>query len=217
MKKMKRFLTTLFVALASFVTVAQTTDDTTLKFLGIPVDGSKYEMIQKLQKKGFKYDRTNDMLTGKFNGKESNIYISENYGKVDRIFVADADVVSASQIIINYNNLLYQFKKNEKYAEIQENKPIPENENVSYEMSVRNKNYDAQFFLKPQFTDEEKQEFAAKAEEIDDEDALGELLMGTLTDKITGMVWFRIAEYRGNYYICLYYDNLKNRPNGEDL
>ena len=31
-----------------------------------------------------------------------------------------------------------------------------------------------------------------------------------------GQVWFRIAEYNGKYYITQYYDNLKNRLNGED-
>lgn len=33
-----------------------------------------------------------------------------------------------------------------------------------------------------------------------------------------GSVWFMIhREYKGKYYIGLYYDNLANRPNGEDL
>ena len=32
-----------------------------------------------------------------------------------------------------------------------------------------------------------------------------------------GSVWFKIFEYYGKYYIGLYYDNLINKPNGEDL
>lgn len=31
------------------------------------------------------------------------------------------------------------------------------------------------------------------------------------------MVWFRISEYYGEYRILMYYDNLYNRSNGEDL
>ena len=32
-----------------------------------------------------------------------------------------------------------------------------------------------------------------------------------------GVVWFCISEQHGKYCIMLYYDNLLNRPNGEDL
>ena len=217
MKTMKKILTTLFVALIPFIATAQSPNDNTLKFLGIPVDGNKMEMIQQLQKKGFIYDKTNEMLTGRFNGKESHIRISENYGKVDRVFVTDADTFSEAQIIINFNNLLHQFKQNEKYVELIENQPIPANEDVSYEMSIHNKTYDAQFYLRPQFTEEETEELAIKSQEIENEGERESFLIKAVMNKLTGMVWFRIADYYGKYYICIYYDNLKNRPNGEDL
>ena len=31
------------------------------------------------------------------------------------------------------------------------------------------------------------------------------------------IVWFRIAEYYGKYYLTIFYDNEINKPNGEDL
>jgi len=42
-------------------------------------------------------------------------------------------------------------------------------------------------------------------------------LLKAIEKKIIGHVWFKITEYYGKYYISMYYDNLKNRPNGEDL
>jgi len=211
----KKFLLTFLFALMTIAAIAQTNN--TIKFLGIPVDGAKSEMIQQLQKKGFRYDREQDVLIGRFNGKESNIRVSENYGKVDRIYIADADVVNEAQIIINYNNLLSQFKKNEKYVELEENVPIPSDEDVSYEMAINNKTYDAQFYVKPQWTDEQAAEMAKKAASIEDETERTKFLIGEVINNLTGVVWFRIADYYGKYYICLYYDNLLNRPNGEDL
>ncbi len=59
------------------------------KFLGIPVDGTKSEMINKLLNKGFtrtKYDR--DVLTGEFNGMNVNIMVQTINNKVWRIIVA---------------------------------------------------------------------------------------------------------------------------------
>lgn len=48
------------------------------KFLGIPVDGTKSEMIQKLKAKGFTYNSVKDMLEGEFNGSEVQIAVVTN-------------------------------------------------------------------------------------------------------------------------------------------
>lgn len=45
------------------------------RFLGIPVDGSKSEMIHKLEEKGFRYDPAENFLTGEFNGVEVHVYV----------------------------------------------------------------------------------------------------------------------------------------------
>ena len=80
---MKRLIIIILALFASIVISAQTNSNV-LKFMGIPVDGSKTEVIQKLKEKGFKYDSINDCLTGQFNGMDSRIFISTNKNKVDR-------------------------------------------------------------------------------------------------------------------------------------
>lgn len=175
----------MLLALFAGMTISAQTNSNVLKFMGIPVDGSKTQVIQKLEEKGFKYDSISDCLTGQFNGKESNIFISTNKNKVDRIYVCDANAANEANIRIAYNNLLNQFNNNSKYVTIEENKPLSEDENISYEMTMHNKRYEAVFYLKENTTQ--------------------------------GMVWFMIVEFYGKYYIAIFYENLNNRPNGEDL
>lgn len=45
------------------------------KFMGIPVDGTKTEMIAKLKAKGFTWYPAKDCLTGLFNGRDVTLYI----------------------------------------------------------------------------------------------------------------------------------------------
>ena len=182
---MKRSIIILLTLFASIAVSAQTNSDNSFKFMGIPVDGSKTQVIQKLKEKGFVYNSADDCLIGRFNGKESRIFISTNKNKVDRIMVCDANTTDEINIRIACNYLLQQFNNNSKYITIGENKPISEDEDISYEMLVHNKRYDAAFYLKADITQ--------------------------------GMVWFMICEFYGKYYITILYDNLNNRPNGEDL
>lgn len=229
----KKILTTLTLTLATIVAVAQTPAQ--FKFLGIPVDGKKSPFIIQLIQKGFKYDVKEDMLTGKFNGMESNIMVSENNGKVDRVYVIDENGCDEAQIRIRYNTLLQQFKSNEKYLELDENQPLPDDEDISYEMTVHSKTYEATFYFNPIYgwTDEDNMKMAANLRaELDAQIESGEykdpteekttqILQAMAAHKLLGMldgqVWFRIVKRYGDYYIAMYYDNLKNRPNGEDL
>lgn len=173
--------------LALFVSIAISaqTNSNVLKFMGIPVDGNKTQVIQKLKEKGFVYDSFNDCLIGQFNGMDSHIFISTNKNKVDRIMVCNANTTDETNIRIAYNNLLQQFNSNSKYITIEENKPISEDEDISYEMSIHNKRYEAIFHPKESITQ--------------------------------GCVWFMICEFLSKYYIAIFYENLNNRPNGEDL
>ena len=67
---------------------------TLLNFLGIPVDGSKSEMIQKLKAKGYTSSQHNkEILVGEFNGTDVNIHIATNNNKVCRIMVCDANSI----------------------------------------------------------------------------------------------------------------------------
>lgn len=181
---MKRLIIIILALFASIAISAQTNSNV-LKFMGIPVDGSKTQVIQKLKEKGFKYDSINDYLTGQFNGQNSHVVISTNKNKVDRIIVRNTTETDETNIRIAYNNLLQQFNNNSKYITIEENKFIPEDEDISYGITVHKKRYEADFYLKDNTTQ--------------------------------GMVWFMILRSFGQYSIAIFYENLNNRPNGEDL
>ncbi len=59
-------------------------------FMGIPVDGTKEEVIGKLQEKGFVLSRSGDVLKGEYNGNEVSIEIQTHQDKVWRLAVSDA-------------------------------------------------------------------------------------------------------------------------------
>lgn len=182
---MKRLITVILALFVSIAISAQTNSNV-LKFMGIPVDGSKTQVIQKLEKKGFKYDSTNDCLTGQFNGwNDTHIMISTNKNKVDRIAVNTLFTLNTANIRVSYNNLLQQFNTNDKYIASEENEFISEDEDISYEITVHDKRYEATFYPKENITQ--------------------------------GVVWFIIYRSFGKYSIAIFYDNLNNRANGEDL
>lgn len=220
--------------------------ESTLKFLGIPVDGSKSEMVAALKSKGFEYDSESDFLIGDFNGRESHIGIVENHGKVYRVVVFDANTYDAGEIKIRFNNLIHQFENNGKYYYIVPNDIIPEDEDIHYEILVNKKMYSATFHYNPLygndelrdrlineaveesklFLEEKKDEKTIDGitygEFYSDKDNYDQLISAQVSLKVYQMsknssVWFTILEYYGEYYIGLYYDNLLNAPNGEDL
>ena len=241
MKRLLSFIIGMFV-MYSFV-FGQS--ESTLKFLGIPVDGSKSEMVEVLKSKGFEYDSESDFLIGDFNGKKSEIGIVENHGKVYRVVVFDADTYDAGEIRIRFNNLIHQFENNDKYFYIFPNDIIPEDEDIHYEILVNKKQYIAEFRYNPLYGNDELrdkvineavEESKLSIEKTKDEKTIGgitygefysdkdnydQLISSVVSLKVIQMsnssVWFKIFEHYGKYYIGLYYDNLLNAPNGEDL
>lgn len=188
---MKKFIFTLFLSAIAFTMVAQ--KDVT-KFLGIPVDGTKSEMIRKLKAKGFKEIPYSDgILKGEFNGFDVEIYIMTNNNKVWRLIVADQNSMDANNIKSRFNNLHYQFAQNPKYLSVSDF-TIPETEDISYETLVNKKQYQAAFYQKA----------------LDN--------TGDFT-KTTSMkqVWFTIIENYSEFKLAIYYENLYNQANGEDL
>lgn len=225
---MKRMLLSMFMLLMmSAVAFGQ---QEVTKFLGIPVDGSKEEMIKKLKEKGFKEDPfIEDGLEGEFNGSQVKISVATNNNKVCRIVVRDAFGQNESNIKINYNRLCEQFRNNEKYTpligaiSVYE---IPEDEDISYEMSVNGKRYQAAYcqmspndsivvkpILQEKYT---KEQLANPSEEIK-EDIWKTVYLHMLDLWSKRAVWFTIMEFYGEYYIGIYYDNVYNQANGEDL
>lgn len=218
-----------------FCTLAVPAQKDVTKFLGIPVDGTKSAMRQKLIAKGYvpKKVGDNEYLEGEFNGTDVHIYIATNNNKVYRIMVADANTCNEGDIKIRFNNLVRQFENNKRYITLK-NFSIPEEEDISYEMSVNAKVYEANYFQQPNIEKmdtvalKEKmlQEFKGKipdettyenADEATKKDMLASIISLGLDILDKKSVWFRISEYYGKYYIVMYYDNEYNHANGEDL
>ena len=227
-KKMRKLLSIAFCLAFSLNLLAK--KDVT-KFLGIPVDGTKTAMIQKLRNKGFTYNAQNDRLQGEFNGRKSYIFVVTNNNKVWRIMVGDAQSSNETDIRIRFNNLCEQFENNEKYISPKSDQKIPEDEDISYKMLVDNKRYEASFLQRA--TSQDSTVYAAELrayllkkytekqlnEPTDDEKR--DITMSTMDFAYEEMskrsVWFMIDEQYGEFRILLYYDNEYNHSNGEDL
>lgn len=224
----------IFSLLATLLTLSLYAQNDVTTFLGIPVDGFKSEMRQKLIAKGFtpKKVGTNEYLEGEFNGTDVHIYIATNNNKVYRIMVCDANTQDEANIKIRFNRLVNQFKNNTKYTALDQY-TISDTENISYEMNVHKKNFDALFYQNP---DMEKVDTLAlqnkireqllkkykpeqlenPTEEINQEAQAIAMSIGM--DMIFKKpVWFRICEHYGKYFITIFYDNEYNHANGEDL
>ena len=67
----------LIIAMLFMSTMANAQKEVT-KFLGIPVDGLKPAMMQKLKAKGFVYNQRLDCLTGEFNGHDVRVSVVTN-------------------------------------------------------------------------------------------------------------------------------------------
>lgn len=227
---MKKLLVIAVLALAPLFAGAQEQKEV-VKFLGIPVDGDKTEMISKLKEKGFRTDPdVNDALLGEFNGSQVQVLIQTNKNKVSRIIVTDIYSLNARTAKNTYNNLYSQFENNSKYLSAWETaKTIPDDEDISYEISVHNKQYQAFFCQIPDSADFRLPDSIKSGEHINnymsmlqEQEEKGNtnvaaLLANFILDTIENRVWFTILEFDGEYRIAIYYENRYNMPNGEDL
>lgn len=91
------------------------------------------------------------------------------------------------RIKIRYNTLCRQFANNQKYVPISAEE-LSDREDISYEMTVHKKKYQATYVQLPADDDLSKR-----------------------------LVWFTISKFNGEYYIAIFYDNEFNRAQGEDL
>ena len=197
---MRKFLTLLAMIAISASVFAQ---KEVTKFMGIPVDGSPTEMIKKLKAKGFTTDEDfmqavkrgsvdwdePEVLIGRFNGERVRVFLGVEQNKVWRIYLEDKGNRDETQIKIRFNTLVRQFENNDKYVPYFKEQTIADDEDISYQMTVNNKRYEAYFVQKG-------------------ED-------GTIDEK--RMVWFRISQGSDGYCIAMYYDNIYNEADGSDL
>ena len=211
-----------------FISVTLYAQKDVAQFLGIPVDGFKPEMIQKLKSKGFTSNPyKKDVLVGEFNGTNVNIFILTNNNKVYRVAVVDANSTSEENIKIRFNNLIQQFQNNKNYSTLPDTilskYIIPEHEDISYEISVNHKRYDAVFYQKSAIVDSltKEQEYLISKDTLNDKEneRAKELLVEIFKESwvLHKQVWFMITEDYGKYSITIFYENGYNKANGEDL
>ena len=131
---MEKILTLIITILSTCAIYAQ--KDIT-KFLGIPIDGFKSEMKQKLIAKGFTDVSGEDFLKGEFNGQDVIVSVVTNNNKVYRIVVMDIVQQNESDIKTRFNNLVRQFENNKRYASLSDF-TIADSEDISYEMTISN-------------------------------------------------------------------------------
>lgn len=183
---MKKSIIFLFAVLMVTICFAQETKDVT-KFMGIPVDGTYTEMIQKLRDQGFDWNTTYGLLEGEFNGDNVIIDVQTVNGKVWRVAVILKKEYDETDVKIKFNRLCQQFERNPKYVSFlgTESQKIGDEEDISYEMIVKSKQYQAGY--------------------LQDGDSM----------KFVWFVISR--HYYNNYHIYIYYENLYNAAHGEDL
>lgn len=192
------------MALMVMLSVAAYAQQSVTKFLGIPVDGTKSEMIRKLEAKGFQHDPSTDVLEGEFNGMDVFVSVVTNNNKVWRIYLCDATSSSEGDIRVRFNRLVSQFNNNSKYFHsITKDYTISEDEDISYQIRINNKRYEATFL---QWAMDENSDKVDRLSEENSWEAISKRV-----------VWFAIGEHYGEYRILMYYDNKYNEANGEDL
>lgn len=184
---MKKILSLAFLLMFSLSIFAQRQ---VTKFLGIPVDGSRTAMIQKLKAKGFRYNSYVKALEGKFNGTNVWISVQANKNKVWRIIVTYKNSLDKEQIKIQYNRLINQFSNNPRYK-VLDAEELTDKDDIDYEVGINKKQYQAVFCQLPDDENIEKR-----------------------------LVWFTFKEDLNDfqkYIIGIFYENKYNEPNGEDL
>lgn len=223
-----------------FLSIACFAQKDITKFLGIPVDGTKSEMISKLKGKGYSYNIKDDLLEGEFNGYKVKIRPVTYNNKVWRIMINDAYSIDETDIKIRFNRLCRQFEKNEKYVPyIEAEQTIPDDEDISYEILVNKKRFEAVYIQRPEAIDSVamNEYVQSTLREIYTESQLNnpnktfeenkEIYLDTRKAQkeyvreiaIKKVVWFYInlSNEIGRYEITMYYDNEYNNREGEEL
>ena len=224
---MKKLLT---LGIAIMITFAVSAQKNVTKFMGIPVDGTKAEMIQKLKAKGFTYNSMLDVLTGQFNGKDVDLRVFTNHDKVWLIAVIYPfeDLVTLKT---HFNALCRQFDAHKNYTDYDfvnemirygrfylKSKQIGDNEDIAYQMSINNKKYIARYYQTTKVDWDtigiSKWKLKNNLTDKDPEIAKLKFLYSKISHKV---VFFCIETHIAGDFLMIRYCNNLNAPNGEDL
>ena len=229
----------LMLGLVIVIACTSFAQDEVTKFLGIPVDGTKSEMISKLKTKGYTWNVQRECLEGEFNGRDVYLHIVTNNNKVYRVCVEDKIGSSEGDIKIRFNRLCRQFESNTRYRRMVDEKTqaIADDVDISYEMTLNKKRFEASYYQESQFGDDttamrdyayQKVLSSIPKERLEDTASMALAMLAIqLNTNVEYLkialgwmrrnVWFMISEQYGRYYILMFYDNKWNEANGEDL
>lgn len=193
---MKKILFILLMCVATLTACEHNNNNTknTIKFLGIPVDGTKQEMIEQLQTKGFEYDTTKDCLVGEFNGIKSNIQLATINNKVWRVIIINNNYLNKFLADTVFDRFIEDFSNNEKYIRLNDDE-ISEQYTLSF---WRKCCQDILYFNKCAV-------FAFKNSIKEDNFSEGVA------------IYTFYNTFDGGYGIMILYSNHNNAANGEDL
>lgn len=149
--------------------------------------------------------------------------------------LADAATTNETDIKIRFNRLCNQFEKNPKYSPRNLNPDgysIPNDEDISFQITVKKKRYEASYIQMPEQLDstaliEKAQKYLyskytqEQLDNLSNEESLElqkDIFMSFLNEFSKSCVWFMINEEGyDRYRIYMFYDNERNHANGEDL
>ncbi len=218
MKRVCFLIMLLMLAVTSFAQKEVT------KFLGIPVDGSKKEMEQKLKEKGFVQEGGMIGLSGEFNGRDVYVLIQTVKGKVWRLNIIDQRASDETHIKDLWNELCEQFKNNPRYEYFpSHNYIIPNEEDIRYEINVNHKEYQALFNQYSSgcttYGEEVDKEMKKRGLNISDvtETEFSKIRQEVIDGLVNRLVWFTIQKDQTDFRMVMFYENGYNKANGEDL
>ncbi len=211
-------------------------------FLGVPIDGAKDELLEKLKDKGWLPSmKGSDVLHGQFEKIDLELRVVTYNDTVYRIVLSDRSTFDEKEIITRYNMLCDYFLESHRYSGNASQK-LSETMDLTYEMKTMNRHIDAVFYQMPDMTTDtynnitahfqssysekkRQQAFARLKDASEDESLLEELLTGKDADLYNEiyqvflkigtmkMVWFTIdRDVFGRYKILVFFDNKYNAP-----
>ena len=205
----------------------------TITFLGVPVDGTKSDVINALTSRGFAYDLDEEGMLGEFEGENVFLHISENKaGKVYQIMVYFHTKESAKENIEVYNKLVNRFNADStNYWSFYEEELIPENVNLDSLIKEEEGEIWAEYLLTQQLdtaaylqntfaallskftpeqiknpTEEQRSEMVAIMQQEISKLHSGRVFIGLFKDE----------EEKGKYNVILYIYNQKNEDPEEE-
>ena len=141
---MRRLIISLLFIFSFAASFAQ--DARTVKFLGIPVDGSYHDFARAMVRQGWVSEPGRRFL-GAIDGEPRVATVSYTDAGVDRVMVEYAVSVSEKQVKDAFNAFILRLHNDTGY-EYDFGDTIPDETRVGYDITVRHKVFDASFYVR---------------------------------------------------------------------